>query len=150
MARFARWPVVLLMALLLPQESAAQPKVVTFSGRIIEASSLKNPGPSDPAIPAVLLSELKATFQFTQYKSLGTITGSTQVGKTWSAPLAATGLSLEATPKAVDGGITVEVRLLRGGSAVVISTLKLAPGGQVLVGGPTTPGGRLILALTGR
>ena len=154
MGRFASWFLapLLLTALLGAQESAAQqPKVVTFTGQIIEASNPQTPGPPDPAIPAAVLGELKRTFQFTQYKSLGTVTGSAQVGQKWSAPLAATGITLEVTPKSVDGGtITAEVRLLRGGSAVVTSTLKLAPGGQVLVGGPTTPGGHLILALSGR
>lgn len=128
MARFLS-PLFLVAALLLAHEADAQPKVVTFSGQIIEASNTQSPGAPDPTIPGALLGELKKTFQFTQYKSLGTVTGSTQVGKTWSTPLATTGLTLEATPKAVDGGITVEVRLLRGGSAVVTSTLKLAAGG---------------------
>jgi hypothetical protein len=152
MVRFASSLLIsfLLAALLLAQETAAQPKVVTLTGQIIEASNPQTPSAPDPTIPSALLGELKKTFQFTQYKSLGTVTGSTPVGKTWSTPLATTGLTLEATPKAVDGGITVEVRLLRGGSAVVTSTLKLALGGQVLVGGPTIPGGRLILALTGK
>ena len=152
MVRFASWSlVVLLAALLVAPQSVAQPKTVNFTGQIIEASNPSKPGAPDPSIPASLLGELKSTFQFTQYKSLGTVTGSTQVGRAWSAPLAATGLTLEATPKAVDGGtITVEVRLLRGGSAVVTSTVRLAPGGQVLVGGPTIPSGRLIVALSGR
>ena len=154
MARFAVRLVIpiLLAALLLAQEAPAQsPRAITFSGQIIEASNPPTPNAPDPTIPSALLGELKKTFQFTQYKSLGTVTGSTPVGKMWSTPLAATGLTLEVTPRAVDvGTITVEARLLRGGAAVVTSNLKLAPGGQVLVGGSTIPGGRLILALTGR
>ena len=145
-------PFVLLFAsVVAAPPGAAQPRIVTFTGQIIEASNPKTPGAPDPTIPPGVVGELKSTFQFTQYRSLGTVTGSTPVGKAWSTPLAATGLTLEATPKAVDGAtITVDVRLLRGGAAVVTSTIRLAPGGQVLVGGPTIPTGRLIVALTGR
>lgn len=153
MARFVPGFLLLFLLIALPvgPQSTAQPRVVTFTGQIIEASNPKTPSQVDPTIPAGLLGDLKKTFQFTQYKGLGTVTGSAQVGQKWSAPLAATGITLEATPKDVGGGtITVEVRLLRGGSAVVTSTLRLAPGGQVLVGGPTTPGGNLIVALSGR
>jgi hypothetical protein len=132
-------------------DASAQPKMVSFTAHAIEASNPKTPGPSDPSIPSALVSELRSTFQFTQYKSLGTANGSVAVGQTWTAPLATSGLTLEATPKSADGGtITVEVRLLRGAAPVVTSTIRLAPGGQVLVGGPTTPSGRLVVGLTGR
>lgn len=127
----------------------AQAPTVTFTAQAIEASSPKTPGRSD--IDASLLGELKSTFQFTQYRSLGTVSGSVRVGQMWSASLTSAGLVFEVTPRAVDGGtITVDVRLLREGAPVVTTTLRIAAGGKVLVGGPTIPTGRIIVALTGR
>lgn len=127
------------------------PRIVSFTAHAIEASNPAKPGPADPNVPAALVSELKSTFQFTQYKSLGTAQGSAPVGGAWKANLGGSGLSLEVMPKSVDAStITVDVRILRSGAPVVTSTLRLAPGGQVIVGGPTTQSGRLVVALSGR
>jgi hypothetical protein len=134
-----------------PQAPPAPPRIVNFSAHAIEASNPAKPGPADPAVPLALVSELKSTFQFTQYKSLGTAQGSAPVGGTWKTALGTSGLSLEVMPKSADAAtITVDVRLLRSGAPVVTSTLRLAPGGQVMVGGPTTQSGRLVVALSGR
>jgi hypothetical protein len=128
------------LALVIAPRASAQPTTVTFSGQIIEASNPASPDLPDPAIPAGLLGELKSTFQFTKYKALGTVTGSTSVGKTWSTPLANTGLTLEVLPTASGGGtVTAVVRLLRGGAAAMTSTLRIATGGQVLTGGLRFP-----------
>lgn len=125
----------LLAAVIVAPTVDAQPKRVTFTAQIVEASNPPTPASNvDPA----LMSELgKSPIRFTQYKSLGTVTGSATVGQTWSTPLATTGLTLEATPKNADGGtVTTEVRILRTGSAVVTSTVRLAPGSPVVVGVP--------------
>jgi hypothetical protein len=131
---------------------AQSPRTVNFTALAIEASNPPKPGPPDPAVPAAIVDELRRTgLSFTQFKSLGSAQGSAPVGGTWSATLGPSGLSLDVKPKSADGStITVDVRLLRGGSPVVTSTLRLAPGGQVVIGGPTTASGRLVVALSGR
>jgi hypothetical protein len=140
---------LLAAVLLLPLPAAGQGRTVSFSAQVIEASNPARPGQSD--VESALLSELKRTFQFTQYKNLGTVNGTAGVGQTWGTALPRAPLRLEATPKSADAGtIAVEVKLLRDGAPVVSSTLRLAPGGKVLVGGPTSPSGRIIVVLTGR
>jgi len=127
----------------------AQAPAVSFSAQAIEASNPKTPGRSD--IDAGLLGELRSTFQFTQYRTLGTARGSAPVGRAWSASFAGAGLTLEVTPRSVEGStITVDARLVRGGAPVVTSTLRIASGGKVLLGGPTIAGGRIIVVLTAR
>ena len=140
---------LVLAAGLAPAAAPAQPRTVGFSAQAIEASNPTPPGRSD--IDPALLGELKATFQFTRYRALGTARGSAEIGRTWSASFAGAGLTLEVTPKSVDGGtITVEARLVRGCSPVVASTLRIASGGKVLLGGPTIAGGRILVVLTAR
>jgi hypothetical protein len=147
-----RWPAALLATALLAGPAAAQaPRVVTFTGQVVEASNPPRPQPNDPAVVAALPS---GPFQqFTQYKSLGTFNGTAAVGRTYSVTLrsGATAITVEATPKAADAKtITVDVRLLRDGSLVVGPTVRLTPGGQVGVGGAITGGGALLLLLSGR
>lgn len=150
--RAGRWLTALLAAALLASPAGAQaPRTVSFTAQVIEASNPPQPQPNDPAVPDVLLRELQRTFRFKQYKSLGTLSGSTAIGTKWSAALAGSGVTLEAAPKSVDGGmIVVDVKLLRAGSPVVATTVRVAPGGQVVVGGPTTGSGSLIVVLSGR
>jgi hypothetical protein len=95
--------------------------------------------------------ELQRTFKFNQYRSLGSLTSPpTPVGKTWASDLRG-GVRLEATPRAADAStITVDVKLARGGARVVATTVRMAPGGQVVVGGPATGSGSLIVVLSGR
>ncbi len=130
-------------------EAAAPARTVSFNAQVIEASNPAKPEQPDPRL-ASLVAELKRLFQFTQYKLLGTPAGTAQVGQMWQAPLPG-GVTLEATPTAVDpSGIQVQVRLLRAGALVVNSTVRVASGGQVLVGGTPSPQGTLIVALQAR
>jgi hypothetical protein len=123
---------------------------VALSGQIIEASNTGSGG-GEAGIASAVLADLRRTFQFKHYRVLGTVAGTAHVGSTWTTPLASTGFALEATPRSVDGAaIKLDVRLLRGGTPVVTTSISLAPGGQVLIGGPTTTAGSLIVALSGR
>jgi hypothetical protein len=151
-----RWLGVLLAAALLAAPAAAQaPRSVTFSGQIFEAANTPPTQPSDPAVLASLPSQWQKTFQeYKQYRSLGTFSGSTVVGKPYAVTRGS--VTLEATPKSADAGtITVDVRVLRGSAPVVGSTVRLAPGGQVGVGGQqgvsgSPDGAAVLVLLTGR
>ncbi len=146
-----RWLMALLAAALAASPAAAQaPRPVSFNAHVIEASNATQPQ-TDAAVPDTLRRELQRTFQFNQYKSLGSLSSPpTPVGATWASDLRG-GVKLEATPKAVDpGSITVDVKLSRGGAPVVATTVRVAPGGQVVVGGPATGSGSLIVVLSAR
>lgn len=135
-----------------PAAPAKPPEVVRsvgFSAQVIEASNPPNPQPPDPRLASVV-ADLRRLFQFTQYRLLGTPAGTTRVGQMWQAPLPG-GVTLQATPTAADAaGIQVQVRLLRGGGSVVNSMVRVASGGQVLVGGTPGPQGTLIVVLQAR
>jgi len=127
----------------------AQVRTVSLSAQAVEAMTGATAS-VDPNIPQDLLGQLKATFQFNQWKSLGTFNGSAAVGQMWSTPLGASGYTFEATPKSVDGGaITLDARLTRQGSEVVKSTLRLQPGARVIFSGKAGTGG-IFVAVTGR
>jgi hypothetical protein len=130
-------------------EAAAEARSISFNAQVIEASNPPRPEAPDPRL-APLVAELKRLFQFTQYKLLGTPSGMAALGQVWQAPLPG-GVTLQATPTAVEpAGIQVQVRLLRGAALVVNSTVRVASGGQVLVGGTPSPQGTLIVALQAR
>ncbi len=130
-------------------EAAAEARQVGFNALVIELSNPPRPEPPDPRL-AHLVSELKRLFQFTQYKLLGTPAGTAQIGQMWQAPLPG-GVTLQATPTAIEpAGIQVQVLLLRGSGVVVNSKVRVASGGQVLVGGTPSPQGTLIVALQAR
>ncbi len=130
-------------------EAAAEARQVSFNALVIEASNPPKPEPPDPRL-VHMVSDLTRLFQFTQYKLLGTPAGTASVGQMWQAPLPG-GVTLQATPTGIEpAGIQVQVRLLRGGAMVVNSTVRVASGGQVLVGGTPSPQGTLIVALQAR
>ncbi|HEV8585693.1 MAG TPA: hypothetical protein VGT02_12050 [Methylomirabilota bacterium] len=150
--RTGRWLTALLAAALLASPALAQaPRPVSFTAQVIEASNPAQPQ-KDAAVPDSLLRELQRTFQFKQYKSLGSKSSPpTAVGALWSPDSLPGGVTLQVTPKSVDGSmIAVDVKLLRGSAPVVATTVRVAPGGQVVVGGPTTGAGSLIVVLSAR
>ena len=141
---------MLLAFLLFTLPAAAQPsRPVAFTGQVVEAWNQPQPQSVGAPVPETLVKELQRTFQFKQYRLLGTVSGTATVGSTWSGGVG--GVTVEATPQSVDAStINLDVRLLRGGSPVVTSKVRLTPGGQVAVGGSTAGGGGLIVVLTGR
>ena len=128
-------------------KAAAEARQVSFTALVIEASNPAKPAPPDPRL-SHLVPDLKRLFQFTQYKLLGTPAGTARVGQMWQPAALPGGVTLQATPTAIEPtGIQVFVRLLRGADDVVKSTVRVASGGQVLVGGTPSPQGTLIVAL---
>jgi hypothetical protein len=150
--RAGRWLTALLAAALLAGPAWAQgPRTVSFTVQVIEAGNPPQSPSNDRPVPEAILRELQRTFRFKQYRLLGSLGGSTAVGTTWGQDLPGSTVRLEATPRSADAGmIAVDVKLLRGGAPVVSTMVRVAPGGQVVVGGPSTGSGSLIVVLSAR
>ena len=131
-----------LLATARPGEAAT----VSLRAEVILAS---NQGTGTDERLGPVAKQLNDSFKYSRYELLATPAGDAQVSQTWRAPLPG-GRTLEVTPTAVaEGNYQLQVRVLGPkGEPVMTSSVRLRPGGTVLIGGPPNPPGVLIIALS--
>ena len=136
---------LLLLALSAGSRAEASGPPVTVDVGVVLAS--QEGTTVDPALSSIQ-AKLRSMFTYTSYRMLDRQRRSLSVGETGEFPLPGN-RSMRVTPSPSQGKkVRLAVDLREGGKSLITTTLGLSRGGMVLVGGPSHPGGVLILIIS--
>ncbi len=141
-------PLLTLLAASTPTVAFSGPETVTLLIDVLEASD--QPGQIDPGLAYIREQLRRAPFRYQRYRTLASASRTVALGATETlAFVVPEAYAVEITPRKADREtIQVALRIWQKKKAILDTSLSLARGGTVMIGGPATEHSAIMFAVS--